>query len=370
MRIGVPKEIKEQEHRVGLTPSGARHLVQRGHHVLIEQHAGLGSGFSDEAYLQAGAIICEHTGDLFADSQLIVKVKEPLAIERARLHEEQILFTYLHLAADARQTQELMRSQCTCFAYETITNAQHQLPLLIPMSEIAGRLSAQAGARALEKTHSGRGILMSGIAGVSCAHVVIIGAGIAGANAAYIALGMGARVTLMDRNVERLRYLEQHYQGKLQTLYANNDTIRQILPQTDVLICAALQPGAKAPQLINRKQLALMRQGSVIVDIAIDQGGCCESSVATTHQNPTYLVDGIVHYCVANMPAAVAHTSTLALTQVTLPYIQQLAEKPLNKIKMDPELLSGLNVYQGHITQLQVANSLNLSYHDPEQLIP
>lgn len=368
MRIGVPKEIKPQEHRVGLTPDNVRELVEAGHQLLIESSAGIGSGFTNKDYQQAGAMICDNPSDIFADAELIVKVKEPLAIERAQLHSEQMLFTYLHLAADRTLCEELLASGCTCISYETVTNAAGQLPLLLPMSEIAGRLSVQAGANALEKSHSGRGVLLSGVAGVPAAKIIILGAGIVGSNAAYIAFGMGAQVLVMDKDVPRLRALDSLYHGRIQTRYANTDTLKKALNDADLVICGALIPGAKAPKLIPRSYLAQMQDGAVIVDVAIDQGGCCESSTPTTHQNPTYLVDGIVHYCVANMPAAVARTSTLALNQVTQPYIMQLANHGLDALKSNRELQTGLNIFCGQLTHPAVAESLGLTYTPYVQL--
>ncbi|MFM2486112.1 alanine dehydrogenase [Celerinatantimonas yamalensis] len=369
MRIGVPKETKHQEDRVGLTPQSVGQLVQSGHHLLVEHDAGKASGFTDQNYQQVGALICYDVEEIFSDAQLIIKIKEPQATERAQLHSDQILFTYLHLAADRTQTEELLACGVTCIAYETVTDSQQRLPLLQPMSEIAGRLSIQAGAMSLERLHSGRGVLLSGIAGVPAAKVVIVGGGVVGSNAAMIALGMGAQVYVLDKDIHRLRQLEQHYHGRVQTAYADPHTLKQVLSDADLVIGAVLNPGAKAPKVITRELVGLMQPGAAIVDVAIDQGGCCETSVPTTHQNPTYLMDGIVHYCVTNMPAAVSRTATLALNQASLPYIQQIADLGLAALRNNPGLKDGLNIHQGRITDLRVAESLNIDYVDPLVLL-
>lgn len=363
MLIGVPKEIKNHEYRIGLTPAGARELVGHGHQVLIQRDGGRAIGLTDEMYLKAGAEIVDSAEEIFARSDMIIKVKEPQANECAMLRAGQILYTYLHLAPDPAQTAALVKSGCTAIAYETVTDRKGGLPLLAPMSEVAGRMSIQAGAHALEKAQGGSGVLLGGVPGVKPAQVMVIGGGVVGINAARMAMGMNANVTILDRSLERLNYLDQLYGDRINTLYSTRDAIEELLPQTDLVIGAVLIPGAAAPKLVSRQQLALMRPGSVLVDVAIDQGGCFETSKPTTHQNPTYEVDGIIHYCVANMPGAVARTSTFALTNATLPFALQIADKGARQALLDdPHLLDGLNVHAGQITHPAVARDLGYDY--------
>jgi alanine dehydrogenase len=370
MLIGCPKEIKNHEYRVGLTPSMVSDLVGYGNSVMIEQNAGSGSGFSDEAYANAGAAITKSTDDLFMKSEMIVKVKEPQKIEYAKLRSGQILFTYLHLAPDREQTTGLIKSKVTAFAYETITDKVGALPLLAPMSEVAGRLAPQMGAWTLQKSNGGFGILLGGVPGVAPANVLVIGGGVVGTQAALIASGMGAKVTLMDNSINRLKYLDQIYFSKFTTSFASTENIKKAIVNSDMIIGAVLIPGATAPKLISKSQLLLMKPGSVLVDVAIDQGGCFETSRPTTHDNPTYEVDGIMHYCVANMPGAVPNTSTLALSHATTPFIISLAKDGWKTACMnDPHLLNGLNVHDGHITNLAVSREQNLEYVDPKTLL-
>ncbi len=363
MRIGIPREIKADEHRVSLPPESVRELCRRQHTVMVESGAGLGAGLTDDAYQNAGATIIGDPAMLFAEAELIIKVKEPQPVEIARLRRGQMLFTYLHLGADRVQTEALCQSGVVAIGYETVTDQTGRLPLLTPMSEIAGRMAAQAGAYFLEKHSGGRGILLSGVPGVVPGRVMIIGGGVVGSNAARIACGMGADVVILDNSVERLRQLDREFGGRLKTLVATDSAIDQSLSEADLVIGAVLVPGAAAPKLIRREHLSLMKQGSVLVDVAIDQGGCAETSRATTHHNPTYIVDGIVHYCVANMPGGVARTSTFALANATLPYIITLAEKGWRRtFAEDPLFRQGLNIAEGHITYPNVAKSLGLSY--------
>jgi len=362
MRIGVPKEIKPQEYRVALTPAGARELAQRGHEVLVEAAAGAGSAFSDEAYERAGASIVS-VDDVWARSELLLKVKEPIGPEYARLREGLALFTYLHIAADEPLTRALVDSGITAIAYETVETDRGALPLLAPMSEIAGRLAPQAGADHLEKPKGGRGILLGGVAGVAPARVLVIGGGMVGYNAAVIALGMGAQVTILERSVERMRYLEQILSGRVQLLMSSTLQIEESIKDAELVIGAVLIPGALAPKLITREMLGTMKESSVLVDVAIDQGGCAETSRPTTHDEPVYTVDGVIHYCVANMPGAVPITSTRALTNVTLPYVEELADHGvLRAIQLDPELARGVNVIGGRITYEAVAEAHGLDY--------
>ena len=363
MKIGCPKEIKPQEFRVGMTPDAAREAIAHGHDVMIETKAGVGAGFSDADYAAVGATIIGTAEEVFAKADMIVKVKEPQAVERKRLREGQVLFTYLHLAPDPEQTHDLLASGATCIAYETVTDRKGGLPLLAPMSEVAGRMSIQAGAHALEKAQGGSGVLLGGVPGVKPAEVLVIGGGVVGINAARMAMGMNAHVTILDRSLDRLKYLDELYGHQLTTIYSTRDAIEERLPDTDLVIGAVLFPGAAAPKLVSRDQLKLMRPGSVLVDVAIDQGGCFETSKATTHQNPTYEVDGIIHYCVANMPGGVARTSTFALTNATLPFAVQLANKGAKQALLDDEhLLNGLNVHAGKITYKAVADDLGYAY--------
>ena len=363
MLIGVPKEIKDNEFRVGLTPHSVAELVHHGHSVLVETSAGVGSGLPDAEYAAAGAEIVGAAEAIFARADMIVKVKEPPAAERKRLRKGQILFTYLQLAPDLPQTKDLLESGATCIAYETVTSASGGLPLLTPMSEVAGRLAPQVGAHALEKAQGGRGVLLGGVPGVPAAEVVILGGGVSGTHAATIAVGMGANVTVVDRSPEALRRLAAQFGTSLHTLYSTRSAIAELVKTADLVIGAVLVPGAAAPKLITRKMLSTMKPGAVIVDVAIDQGGCCETSKATTHSDPTYVVDGVVHYCVANMPGAVARTSTFALTNTTIGYALKLADKgPVQAIKDDPALALGVNCWDGACTYEAVAQAHGLDY--------
>jgi alanine dehydrogenase len=363
MLIGVPKEIKNNEYRIGLTPAGVRELVANGHSVLIQHDGGKDIGLTDEMYVRAGAQIVDSAAEIFQRAEMIIKVKEPQPVECAMLRPGQVLYTYLHLAPDPGQTKALVQSGATCIAYETVTDRKGGLPLLAPMSEVAGRMSIQAGAHALEKAQGGSGMLLGGVPGVKPAEVLVIGGGVVGINAARMAMGMNARVTIVDRSLDRLKYLDDLYGDRLTTIYSTHDAIEERLPETDLVIGAVLIPGAAAPKLIARSQLKLMRPGSVLVDVAIDQGGCFETSKATTHQDPTYEVDGIIHYCVANMPGGVARTSTFALTNATLPFAVQLANKGAREAMLDDEhLLDGLNVHAGKVTYKAVADVLGYEY--------
>lgn len=370
MIIGIPKEIKQDEYRVGLTPGGVRELVDCGHEVLVETNAGAGIDFSDRLYQEAGASIVEKPATIFERAEMIVKVKEPQPNECKMLREGQTLFTYLHLAADKAQAELLLHSGCTAIAYETVTDHDNRLPLLEPMSEVAGRLSVQAGAHCLEKIHGGRGVLLGGVPGVRPAEVVVIGGGTVGTNAIRIAVGMEAHVTVLDRSIKRLKELDDFFGSRLNTIYSTNDAIEEYVTKADLVIGAVLLPGAAAPKLVTHDLLPKMREGSVIVDVAIDQGGCCETSKPTTHSHPTYVVDGVVHYCVANMPGAVARTSTIALSNATLPYVLHLAnESPLRALKQNLHLLNGLNIHQGHVTCEAVAHSLGYNYVPAETIL-
>ncbi len=341
---------------MALTPAGVRELTTHGHEVLVQEGAGLGSGLPDEAYVAQGATLVADADALFARAELIVKVKEPQDAEVARLEPRHVLFTYLHLAPDEGLTTGLMESGATCIAYETVEDPRGRLPLLAPMSEVAGRLAAQAGARALEKPQGGRGVLMGGVPGVPGAEVLVVGGGVVGMNAAFIAIGMEARVTVFDRSIDRLRELDVAFQGRAQTAYASALAVEQHLPQADLVIGAVLVHGARAPHVVTRAQLALMKPGAVLVDVAIDQGGCFETSKPTTHRDPTYEVDGVTHYCVANMPGAVPVTSTLALTNATMPYLVRLADAGVEgALGADPGFLAGLNVAGGKLTYAPVA---------------
>lgn len=365
MQIGVPKEIKIHEYRVGMVPASVRELTSRGHRVLVETGAGAGIGFGDDVYRAAGAEIAASAAEVFAAAELIVKVKEPQASERAQLRPGQLLFTYLHLAPDRPQTEELLASGAIAIAYETVTDRAGTLPLLAPMSEVAGRMAIQAGARALEKSQGGAGILLGGVPGVAPARVVILGGGVVGASAARMALGLRADVTVLDRNIDTLRRLDCEFGGAVKLIYATVEATEQQLFDADLIVGAVLLPGAAAPKLIRRSHLARMRPGSVIVDVAIDQGGCAETSRPTTHENPVFVVDGIVHYCVANMPGAVARTSTFALNNATLPYIVKLADQGWRAaLGSDAGFLAGLNVCAGKLTCKAVAEAHGLPYHE------
>ncbi len=366
MKIGCPKEIKPQEFRVGLTPAAAREAVSHGHEVLIETGAGRGAGFDDADYTSVGAEIAGRAEDVFASADMVVKVKEPQASERSQLRSGQVLFTYLHLAPDPDQTRDLLESGVTAIAYETVTDAQGGLPLLAPMSEVAGRLAPQVGAWALQKANGGRGVLMGGVPGVGPAEVVVIGGGVVGTQAARIASGMGADVTVLDRSLPRLRYLDDVYRGAFKTRYASANATAELIQTADLVIGAVLIPGAAAPKLVTREQLSTMKQGAVIVDVAIDQGGCFETSRATTHEDPIYEVDGVVHYCVANMPGAVARSSTIALGNATMPFMIALADKGWRTaMQEDAHLLAGLNTHEGKLTNYAVGKALGLDVMSP-----
>ncbi len=367
MIIGVPKEIKNHEYRVGLTPASVGELVALGHQVLVEQGAGEAIDFTEVHYRQAGASICS-VEDVFARADLIVKVKEPQAEERARLRAGQTLFTYLHLAPDEAQTRELIASGAHCIAYETVTNAQGQLPLLSPMSEVAGRMSIQAGARCLEKSQGGRGLLLGGVAGVESALVVILGGGVVGFNATQMAVGLGARVVVIDQSVEVLRRFDQVFGNRVQTQFSSGQTLREWTAQADLMVGCVLVRGARAPKLVTKAMVQSMKRGSVLVDVAIDQGGCFETSRPTTHDQPTFVIDGVVHYCVANMPGAVPRTSTLALNNMTLPFVVKLANKGVKRaLQEDPYLLQGLNVAGGHLCCPSVGEAQGVHSLSPEQ---
>ncbi|MBK66606.1 MAG: alanine dehydrogenase [Rickettsiales bacterium] len=368
MKVGIPKEIKNHEYRVGLAPAGVRELVANGHEVFVETMAGHGIGMSDEKYSQAGATILKTAEEIFETAEMIVKVKEPQEVECKRLREGQILFTYLHLAPDPKQTELLVKSGAVAIAYETVTDERGGLPLLAPMSEIAGRMSIQAGAHCLEKATGGRGVLLSGVPGVTPGKVTIIGGGVSGMNAAQMAIGMGADVTVLERSIPRMRELDAIFNGRVKTRYSNVDNIENEIIHADLVIGAVLVPGAAAPKLIAKDTLARMKHGSVIVDIAIDQGGCTETSKPTTHQEPTFVVNNVVHYCVANMPGAVARTSTLALNNATLPFVLKLAGLGWKEaLKQDVHLKEGLNVCLGDVTYKAVAETLGYDYVEPDK---
>jgi len=370
MIIGVPKEIKTHENRVALLPGGVTKMKRNGHDVLIEKGAGQGSGFRDEQYKEAGAEIMDDVDELWEKAEMIMKVKEPIEVEYDRMKEGQIIFTYFHFAASRELTEAVQESGAVAIAYETVENEDGSLPLLIPMSEVAGRMASQEGAKYLEKPEGGLGILLGGIPGVKPANVLVIGGGIVGVNAAKIAAGMGANTTIMDISMPRLRHLDDIMSRNVDTMFSSEANIRKMLPHVDMVIGAVLIPGAKAPSLITRDMLADMQKGSVLVDVAIDQGGCFETSKPTTHDNPIYEVDGVVHYCVANMPGAVPRTSTLGLTNVTLPYAVDIANKGWKKaLKDDKELLKGLNIVDGDIVYKEVAEAFNMDYTPIENVL-
>ena len=370
MLIGVPKEIKAQEFRVGMTPAGVRELAGNGHQVLVERSAGEGIGLTDALYAAAGATIVDSAEQVFAETDLVVKVKEPQAQECRWLRPGQTLFTYLHLAADLKQAELLMESGATCIAYETITSPQGGLPLLAPMSLVAGRLSVQAGAHHMEVHRGGNGTLLGGVPGVAPAKVLVLGGGVVGSSALRVALGMGAEVTVIDRSVAKLAELDEQYRGQLRTIYSTAESIEEHARDADLIIGAVLIPGASAPKLITAEMLRLLKPGTVLVDVAIDQGGCFETSRATTHADPTYIVDDVVHYCVANMPGAVARTATLALTNATLPYIAQLASQGSRETLLSNEdFRAGLNIYDGQLTHQAVAEALSMSWRRPEDVL-
>ncbi|MBB4613545.1 alanine dehydrogenase [Novosphingobium taihuense] len=363
MRVGTVKEIKNHEYRVGLTPESVRELVAHGHEVWVETGAGNGIGASDADYEAAGATIKADARVVFDGCEMIVKVKEPQAVERAMLRKGQILYTYLHLAPDPEQTADLVKSGVTAIAYETVTGAGNALPLLKPMSQVAGRMAIQAGATALEKAHGGRGVLLGGVPGVLPGKVVVIGGGVVGFNAAQMAVGLGADVTILDRDPDVLEKLDNHFEGRARTLYSGKAALASLVAEADLVIGAVLIPGAAAPKLVTRDMLSTMKPGSVLVDVAIDQGGCFETSKATTHAEPTYVIDGVVHYCVANMPGAVARTSTYALNNVTLPHALRIADKGWKAaLRADPHLAAGLNVHEGKVTYEAVARELGYDY--------
>ncbi|BEV70998.1 MULTISPECIES: alanine dehydrogenase [unclassified Paludibacterium] len=370
MLIGVPKEIKNHEYRVGLTPSGAREMIAHGHKVLVETQAGLAIGFTDEQYIAAGASIAPSAKAVFDQAEMIIKVKEPQPVECRMLRPGQILFTYLHLAPDPEQTRLLIESGAIAVAYETVTDDRGGLPLLAPMSEVAGRMAIQAGAHALEKAQGGRGVLMGGVPGVAPAKVVVIGGGVVGLNAARMAMGMGADVTILDKSLNRLKEIDMIFEGRIKTLVSNTSNIEEQCEAADLVVGAVLVPGALAPKLVTRPMLKKMLPGAVLVDVAIDQGGCFETSHATTHQEPIYVVDGVVHYCVANMPGGVARTSTLALSNATLPFALELANKGWAGALLDNvHLRNGLNICRGKVTYQAVAKDLGYQYVDPIEAI-
>jgi alanine dehydrogenase len=370
MHVGVPKEIKNHEYRVGLTPSSVREMVANGHQVSVETGAGNGIGAPDAAYQKVGATILAGAQEVFATADMIVKVKEPQAAERAMLREGQILFTYLHLAPDPTQCKELVESGAVCIAYETVTQSGGGLPLLAPMSEVAGRMSVQAGAYCLEKAHGGSGILLGGVAGVPSAKIVILGGGVVGSNAAQMAVGTGAQVVVIDRNLDVLRRMDRLLGARVTTVYSNQDNVEQHVLDADLVIGGVLIPGAAAPKLVTRAMVDAMKPGAVIVDVAIDQGGCCQTAHATTHAEPTYVVGQVVHYCVANMPGGVPRTSTHALNNATLPFALQIANKGWRQALRDNEhLRNGLNVAFGKVTCREVAHDLNYAFHDAASLL-
>ena len=363
MKIGVPKEIKVLEYRVGMVPAGVRELVHDGHEVFVETHAGAGIGMTDEDYASAGATVLDSAEAVFDAADLVVKVKEPQLNECAMLREDQVLFTYLHLAADPAQATALVDSGTTAIAYETVTAADGSLPLLTPMSEVAGRLSIQAGAFALQKANGGRGVLLGGVPGVGPATVVVVGGGVAGTNAAEMAVGLGAEVIILDRSVPRLRQINEIWGGRVRTEYSTKHIIDELMPEADLVVGSVLIPGAAAPKLVTADHVRSMRPGAVLVDISIDQGGCFETSRPTTHAEPTYLVDDVVHYCVTNMPGAVPRTSTFALTNVTLPFVRSLANLGWrDALARDKHLAQGLNVHAGHVNHEAVAHDLGYNY--------
>jgi alanine dehydrogenase len=363
MLIGVPKEIKNHEYRVGMTPISVREAVRHGHKVWVQANAGAGIGATDADYSQAGAAIIATPDEIFAKADMIVKVKEPQSAERKMLRPGQILYTYLHLAPDPEQTKDLVASGAICIAYETVTSARGGLPLLAPMSQVAGRMSVQSGAHCLEKAQGGRGVLLGGVPGVAPGKVVILGGGVVGTNAAQIALGMGADVTILEKNTDRMEELVARFGTQLKTLYSTQGAVEDECAAADLVIGGVLIPGAAAPKLVNRAMLKDWKPGSVLVDVAIDQGGCAETSKATTHADPTYVVDGVIHYCVANMPGGVARTSTFALTNATLPFAVAIANKGARQAMLDdPHLLAGLNVHAGKVTYQAVAQDLGYEY--------
>jgi alanine dehydrogenase len=371
MDVGIPRELKDHEYRVAITPVGVRELTDAGHRVLVEQGAGLGSSITDLEFEKSGATVLETADEVWGEVDLILKVKEPVPEEFHRLRKDQVLFTYLHLAASREVTEALLDSGTTAVAYETVELPDGRLPLLAPMSEVAGRMAPQVGAHLLERESGGRGVLMGGVSGVAAAKVLVLGGGMAGQNAAWIAQGMEAEVTLLDKNVDKLRYVDQIHKGRIVTLMSNRQTVEDLALNADLIIGSVLIPGAKAPRLITAEQVRAMKRGAVLVDISIDQGGCFETSRVTTHSDPTYVVDGVVHYCVGNMPGAVPHTSTYALTNVTLPYAVQIASAGLEAaVGTDPALAKGINVYRGELTYEQVAEAHGLDWRPLPEVAP
>ena len=370
MLIGVPKEIKNHEYRVGLTPTSVRELVAHGHSVIAQTGAGAGINATDDEYRTAGADIVDTAEEIFARAEMVVKVKEPQAVERKQLRPGQLLYTYLHLAPDPDQTSDLVASGATCIAYETVTSARGGLPLLAPMSEVAGRMSIQAGAYALEKAHGGLGVLLGGVPGVEAAKVVVLGGGVVGSNAAAMAVGTGAEVIVIDRNLDVLRHLDHQFGARVKTVFSTAEAVERHVLSADLVIGGVLIPGAAAPKLVTAEHVRHMKKGAVVVDVAIDQGGCFETSHATTHADPTYLVDEVVHYCVANMPGGVPRTSTYALNNATLPFALALADKGWKQaLADDAHLRNGLNVHEGKITSREVAHDLGYEYHDPKPMV-
>ena len=370
MLIGVPKEIKNHEYRVGLTPSSVRELTSRGHQVVVQKNAGAAIGLTDEQYGAAGATLSDSAADIFGRAEMIVKVKEPQPAECAMLRKDQILYTYLHLAPDPEQTKALVASGAVCIAYETITGQGGGLPLLAPMSEVAGRMAIQAGAAHLEKSKGGMGLLLGGVPGVAAGHVIIIGAGVVGTNALQMAVGAGARVTVLDKSIDRLRQLDLVYGNRINTLHSNAHAIEESVLDADLVVGGVLVPGAAAPKLVTRGMISRMKQGAVVVDVAIDQGGCFETSRPTTHQDPTFVEEGVVHYCVANMPGGVARTSTFALTNATMPFALALADKGWQKaLQADANLREGLNVCKGKVTYKAVADTLGYPWQPAEEAL-
>ena len=365
MRVGVPTEIKKNEHRIGLTPTAVREYVAHGHAVSVQKGAGLGAGFTDEDYEKVGATIVDTAAEIFAKNDMIVKVKEPQKVEWEMLREDQILFTYLHLAPDPEQTKGLLASKCAAIAYETVTDAKGGLPLLAPMSEVAGRIAVFSAAETLLKHNGGMGLLFCGVPGVAPARVLVLGGGVVGLNAARMAMGLGAEVVVLERSIPRMAYIDEVTQGRVITRYSSINAIDEEMVKADVIIGAVLVPGGSAPKLIKREDLKAMKNGSVLVDVAIDQGGCFETSRATTHEDPTYVIDGVVHYCVANMPGAAPRTSSEALNNATLPFGLALANKGLEALRSDPHLARGLNVLKGEITYPAVAEAMGLGWSDP-----
>lgn len=366
MRVGVPKEIKVREYRVGLVPANVHELVVHGHEVLVEHDAGIDIGVTDVHFEAAGATVVANAAEIWECAELVVKVKEPQAAERRMLREDQVLFTYLHLAPDPQQTKDLIASGATCIAYETVTSPSGGLPLLAPMSEVAGRMSVQAGAYFLEKTHGGLGMLLGGVPGVDPAKVVVLGGGVVGTHAIHIALGMGADVWVLDRSLEQLKTLWRQFGRPLNTVFSTRHALEKHVLEADLVIGGVLVPGSTAPKLVSADMVRRMKPGAVVVDVAIDQGGCFETSRPTTHDDPTYIVDGVIHYCVANMPGGVPRTSTFALNNATLPFVLALADKGAPRaLQDDPHLLAGLNVHRGRITHRGVAESLGYAYSDP-----